>query len=517
MAKRIDEDTPVTSVPSVVSPKTRSRLSDADAIAMYHDLSIHELGKLSFTRLSEMHPEPYRTYVVDRNINYSNVCTAKCIFCNFKTDPGNDDAYILSYEQIGEKIEELIDIGGTQILMQGGLVPGGAGGAGVSPAIPPEHTLPFAWYLDLLRFIKTNYPTIHIHAFSPPEIWAFAEVYRMPLRDVLLRLQDAGLATIPGGGGEILVDRVRRKIGQGKTLSAEWLEVMRQAHKLGMKTSCTMMMGHIETIEERIEHMRLLRDLQDETGGFTAFIHWPFQPDRTKLGRWKRLPTGEHRPLAGANSHEPTKLRSDADDRTPDQSRDRMRDQSRDRTPNQNRDRMSDQSRDREGAGEGEAPAEPLPVGMCTSEKVGTTPDHSVAGSPQYTKSGRPLNDGNHLLLADGHEYLVWLAISRLYLDNVPNIQSSWVTMGPKIGQLALMYGANDMGSVMMEENVVSQAGASYRLDEDMIRRLITDAGWQPQQRDQYYRPVATERKRRPLPAKPRLPHGVPSRRDAGL
>jgi cyclic dehypoxanthinyl futalosine synthase len=414
-----------------------SRLSDADALEMYHDLSIHELGRLAFQRLMQLHPEPYRTYVVDRNINYANVCTAKCIFCNFKADPGDVDAYILSFEQIGRKIEELIEIGGTQILMQGGLVP--------DATDPHGHGLPFEWYLDLLRFIRKNYPTIHIHAFSPPEIWAFHQVYRMPLHDVLLRLQEAGLHTIPGGGGEILVDRVRRKIGQGKTLTAEWLEVMRQAHRLGMKTSCTMMMGHIETIEERIEHMRMLRDLQDETGGFTAFIHWPFQPEGTKLGRWKRLPASAE---LGVES---SKL--------------------------------------------GNAAADGL--------SAAGNPRRDAADSEPLTRNAQPAArglrqrpDGEHLLLADAHEYLVWLAVSRLYLDNIPNMQSSWVTMGPKIGQLALYYGANDMGSVMMEENVVSQAGSTFRLGENEIRRLIADAGWIPQQRDQYYRPINTERRR---------------------
>lgn len=436
---------------SVTGPSAHSRLSDADALAMYHDLSIHQLGKLAFQRLQQLHPEPYRTYVVDRNINYSNVCTANCIFCNFKTDPGQPDAYILSYEQIGRKIEELIAIGGTQILMQGGLVPA-AGSDGVSSGagtaelpyktgwkpIPPKDTLPFEWYLDLLRFIRRNYPSIHIHAFSPPEIWAFHLVYNLPLRDVLLRLQDAGLATIPGGGGEILVDRVRRKIGQGKTLTAEWLEVMRQAHKIGMKTSCTMMMGHIETIEERIEHMRVLRDLQDETGGFTAFIHWPFQPEGAPLGRWPQMPVEMwERGNAGTEAGAP-------------------------RT------------------------AEDLPA--PSPSRLSTLPQSRVR---------RPLPDGRRLLLADAHEYLVTLALARLYLDNIPNMQSSWVTMGPKIGQLALFYGANDMGSVMMEENVVSQAGATFRLSEAEIRRLINDAGWRPQQRDQYYRPIDTSARRR--------------------
>lgn len=379
---------------------TTPRLCEADLRAMYFDLSIHELGRRAFEVAQRLHPEDYRTYVVDRNINYANWCTAKCIFCNFKADvpgvnTGRQDlpsGYTLTYEQIGKKIEELVAIGGTQILMQGGLVPA-EGEAG----------LPFEWYLGLMRFIKKNFPTVHIHAFSPPEIFAFHRIFGMPIRDVLARLQEAGLDTVPGGGGEILSDRVRNKIGIGKTLTQEWLEVMRQCHILGMSTSCTMMFGHIETLEERFEHLRLLRDLQDESlargngGGFGAYICWTFQPENTPLGRMKRLPE---------------------------------------------------------------------------------------------VTSTRPLNDGKHLLLADAHEYLTMLALSRLYLDNIPHIQSSWVTMGPKIGQLALFYGANDMGSVMMEENVVSAAGTTYRLDEAEIRRLITDAGWRPQKRDYYYRPI---------------------------
>jgi cyclic dehypoxanthinyl futalosine synthase len=365
-----------------------ARLSDAEALEMYTELPIHALGRRALARCHELHPEPYRTYVVDRNINYSNVCTARCTFCNFYRPPGSPGAYILTHAQIGRKIEELLAIGGTQVLMQGGLVP--------DESHPTRQGLPFGWYLDLLRFIKRNYPTIHIHAFSPPEIWAFHQVFHMPLRDMLLRLREAGLDTIPGGGGEILVERVRRKIGRGKATTEQWLAVMREAHRIGMKTSGTMMFGHIETIPERIEHLRRLRDLQDETGGFTAFIHWPFQPEGTPLGRWKVL-----------------------------------------------------------------------------------------ASSPPNR-----VPDGEHLFLADAHEYLKLLALARLYLDNIPNIQSSWVTMGPKIGQLALFFGANDMGSVMMEENVVSAAGTTFRLGEQDIRRLIADAGWLPQQRDQSYRPI---------------------------
>ncbi|MCC7314381.1 MAG: CofH family radical SAM protein [Planctomycetes bacterium] len=390
------------------APRTgsSSRLSTRDLRDLYLGQPIHALGRQAFEVTERLHPEDYRTYVVDRNINYANWCTAKCIFCNFKADvPGTNtgrpelpSGYTLSYEEIGQKIEELVAIGGTQLLMQGGLVPSD-GAAG----------LPFDWYLDLMRFIRKNYPTIHIHAFSPPEIFAFHQIYGMSIHDVLARLMEAGLASVPGGGGEILSDRVRKKIGQGKTMTDEWLEVMRQCHILGMQTSCTMMFGHIETIDERFEHLRLLRDLQDESlargngGGFGAFICWTFQPEDTPLGRMKRLPA---------------KSQNESD------------------------------------------------------------------------SSNRLLNDGKHLLLAGANEYLTMLALSRVYLDNIPNIQSSWVTMGPKIGQLALFFGANDMGSVMMEENVVSAAGTTYRLNEDEIRRLISDAGWRPQKRDYFYRPI---------------------------
>ncbi len=376
------------------------RISSAEALDLYFDCSIHELGRRAFEVTQRLHPEAYRTYVVDRNINYANWCTAKCIFCNFKADPPGMNSsrpelpggYVLTHEQIARKIEELVAIGGTQILMQGGLV-------------PPE-ILPFAWYIDLLRFIKREFPQIHVHAFSPPEIFAFHKVFGMPIREVLLRLHEAGLDTIPGGGAEILSDRVRDRIGRGKTRSSEYLEVMREAHRIGMRTSITMMFGHIETVEERIEHLRLIRELQDETGGFTAFICWTFQPENTPLGRVRPL-------------------------------------------------EMTD------------------------------------AGSGGGTRTPRrPIPDGKHLLLADATEYLRMLSLARIFLDNIPNVQSSWVTQGPKIGQLALFFGANDMGSVMMEENVVSAAGTTYRLSEGEIRRLITDAGWTPQKRNCYYHPI---------------------------
>ncbi|MFO0973821.1 MAG: CofH family radical SAM protein [Phycisphaerae bacterium] len=362
---------------------------------MWAEATLHDLGRQAHAVTLQMHPEQWRTYVVDRNINYANWCTAKCIFCNFKADPpespsGRSDlpaGYTLSYADIGRKIEELLAIGGTQILMQGGLVPAD-GQAG----------LPFEWYLELMRFIRREYPTVHIHAFSPPEIFAFHQVFGLSIRDVLLRLREAGLHSVPGGGGEVLADRVRERIGQGKTLTHEWLEVMRQAHAIGMQTSCTLMFGHIETIGERIEHLRLLRELQDESlargngGGFSAFICWTFQPGDTPLGRVRPLPDDAPR-----------------------------------------------------------------------------------------TRDGRPIPDGRHLLLADASEYLRMLALSRLFLDNVAHIQSSWVTMGPKIGQIALLYGANDMGSVMMEENVVSAAGTTFCLNEAEIRRLDARRLRQPQ------------------------------------
>jgi cyclic dehypoxanthinyl futalosine synthase len=409
------------------------RIDVAELRRLYFESSIHDLGCQAHAICEAFHPEDYRTYVVDRNINYANWCTAKCIFCDFKADPpemptGRRDlpsGYTLTFDQIGAKIAELVAIGGTQILMQGGLVPkdGSTG-------------LAFDWYLDLMRFIRREFPTVHIHAFSPPEIWAFGELFDMPVRDVLLRLQEAGLHTVPGGGGEILSDRVRRRIAAGKTLSHPWLEVMRQAHAIGMRTSCTMMLGHIETLAERFEHFRLLRDLQDEAlargngGGFSAFILWPFQPGNTPLGRTAAFPTqpnGESH--AGSN---------------------------------------------------GDADAAAL-IALA-------------AGDPERGRMAwhrnRPVPDGRHLLLADAHEYLVMQALARIYFDNIPNIQASWVTMGPKIGQLALFFGANDMGSVMMEENVVSAAGTTFRLDEAEIRRLIADAGWTPRKRNYYYHPI---------------------------
>lgn len=342
------------------------RISGEEALRLYHSCSLSELGALAHERRKLRKASAYDgrgneivTYIVDRNINYTNICNVYCKFCAFYRTETASDAYVLSHEEIGKKIEETIALGGTQILMQGGHHP----------------KLGIDFYLDLLRFIKDRYPQINIHAFSPPEFNHFSNVFRMPLREILVKFKEAGLGSIPGGGGEILVDRVRDRIAPLKCKSDEWLNVMRLSHELGLRSSATMMFGHVETIEERIEHLQRLRDAQDKTGGFTAFICWTFQSEHTKLK------------------------------------------------------------------------AEP-------------------AGS---------------------HEYLRMQALARIFLDNFDNVQSSWVTQGPKIGQIALQYGANDLGSTMIEENVVSQAGASFRMEVADMQRLIRELGYEPRQRDNWY------------------------------
>jgi cyclic dehypoxanthinyl futalosine synthase len=412
----------------------KARLTEAQALEIYHNASIQDLGDWALAVTRRMHPEDYRTFVIDRNINYTNVCTAKCTFCAFRRDHEDSDAYTLTFDQIGKKISELVSIGGTQILMQGGM----------------NDQLPIEYYEDLLRYIKANFPTVHIHAFSPPEFVEFERFFGLDVRDIIRRLHAAGLDTIPGGGGEIFAPRVRRRIGIGKCTGDDWLRVMRVAHEEGMNTSCTMLIGHIEFVRERIEHMGALRDMQDYSkaqslgfenataivpgrnreatatldevrnrwpgvfaksydaplgiespGSYAAFIHWPFQRENTPLGRAQEWDPEIHGPF---------------DDSTND---DILR--------------------------------------------------------------------GRVVRMAGAQEYLRMLGIARLFFDNIPSLQSSWVTMGPKIGQLALFFGANDMGSVMMEENVVSAAGTTYKLSEREICRLIRDAGWVPAQRDQYY------------------------------
>lgn len=347
------------------------RLSPEEGLALLESYDLPALGAAADAVTRRLHPEPYRTYNIDRNINYSNVCAAVCDFCAFYRPLKHPEAYVLPKEVILQKIAETVALGGDQILMQGGLHP----------------TLPLEWYEDLLRTIKAHYPQVNIHGFSPPEIHHFTKIARLPLRTVLERLKAAGLGSLPGGGGEILVDRVRKRITRGKVLTDDWLNVHRVWHELGGKSTCTMMFGHVETLAERIEHLERLRQLQDETGGFTAFICWTFQPP-------------EHAPWF---------------DNRPD--------------------------------------------GV----------------------------DMSQIPEAGAFEYLKTQAVARLYLDNIPNIQSSWVTQGEKIGGLALLFGANDMGSLMIEENVVAQAGTVYHLSLETIRRLIREAGYIPRQRNVFY------------------------------
>ncbi|MFO0429040.1 MAG: cyclic dehypoxanthinyl futalosine synthase [Planctomyces sp.] len=336
------------------------RLTPEEGLTILQSHDLAAIGAAADAVTRRMHPEPFRTYNIDRNINYTNACTAVCDFCAFYRPPAHPEVYVLSMDVLLKKIEETVALGGDQILLQGGLHP----------------KLPLEWYEETLRTLKQHFPAVNIHGFSPPEIHHFTKISHLPLKTVLERLKAAGLGSLPGGGGEILVDRVRREITRGKVLTDDWLNVMRVWHAMGGKSSATMMFGHVETLAERIEHLDRIRQLQDETGGFTAFICWTFQPDHTDMA---------HVPPAGA------------------------------------------------------------------------------------------------------FEYLRTQAVSRLYLDNVPNIQSSWVTQGEKIGQLALLFGANDMGSLMIEENVVSQAGTVHHLTVETIRQCIRNSGYIPRQRNVFY------------------------------
>jgi len=336
------------------------RLSAADAALLLRSRDLAAIGRAAHAMTMRLHPEPYRTYNIDRNINYTNICTAVCDFCAFFRGPKHPEGYVLDRDVLLTKVEETVALGGDQILMQGGLHP----------------TLTLEWYEELLRDIKDRFPQVNIHGFSPPEIHHFTKVSKQPLREVLERLAQAGLGSLPGGGGEILVDRVRSAMTRGKVLTDDWLDVHREWHRLGGKSTATMMYGHIETLAERVEHLERLRELQDETGGFTAFICWSFQPDNTEMA------------------------------------------------------------------------------------------DIPASGPFEYLKTQ---------------------AVARLYLDNFPNIQSSWVTQGREIGQLALLYGANDMGSLMIEENVVSAAGTVHHLTLDQMRSAIAQLGWIPRRRNVFY------------------------------
>jgi cyclic dehypoxanthinyl futalosine synthase len=336
------------------------RLTSDEGVQLIQSHDLAALGRAADAVTRRLHPESYRTYNIDRNINYTNICTAVCDFCAFYRKPKDPEGYVLDRDVLLQKIQETVDLGGDQILMQGGL--------------HPEFKL--EWYEDLLRDIKQHFPPVNVHGFSPPEIHHFTKVSKLPLRTVLARLRDAGLGSLPGGGGEILVDRVRRAMTRGKVMTDDWLNVHRVWHDLGGRSTATMMFGHIETLAERIEHLERLRQLQDETGGFTAYICWTFQPDHTDMAEI---------PAAGA------------------------------------------------------------------------------------------------------FEYLKTQAVSRLYLDNFANIQSSWVTQGLKTGQLALLFGANDMGSLMIEENVVSAAGTVHHLTIDEIRGAISELGYTPRRRNVFY------------------------------
>ena len=341
------------------------RMSNEEALHLIRNADLNTLGKMAYERKMELHPENITTFVVDRNINYTNVCWVDCKFCAFYRHHKEDEAYVLSFEEIGQKIEELLEIGGTQILFQGGVHP----------------KLKIEWYEDLVEWIATHYPTITIHGFSAIEIDYIAKISKISYKEVLERLQKKGLYSIPGAGAEILSDRVRDIIAPKKLGSQEWLDVHQAAHEIGMRSTATMMFGTLESDEEIIEHWEKIRALQDITGGFRAFIMWSFQSDFTQLKK-------EH---------------------------------------------------------------------------------------PEIKKQS-------------ANRYLRLLAVSRLYLDNFKNIQSSWVTQGSYIGQLALMFGANDLGSTMMEENVVKAAGAANRMNQAEMIKLIKDIGSTPAKRDTSYK-----------------------------
>jgi cyclic dehypoxanthinyl futalosine synthase len=336
------------------------RVSADEALALYRHAPTHLLGHLADAIRERKHPGRVVTYIIDRNVNYTNICVARCNFCAFYREVGSSDGYVLGFEEIFSKIEETMSVGGNQLLLQGGHNP----------------DLPIQWYEDLFTAVKARYPEFKLHALSPPEILHLSRINKIPTQEVIRRLVAAGLDSVPGGGAEMLVDRVRKLLNcYTKATSGEWLDIMRQVHQAGLRTTATMMYGTVETDEERIEHMLRLRDLQDETSGFTAFITWSYQPEHTEHGGFE----------------------------------------------------------------------------------------------------------------ATGVDYLRTLALARIVLDNFDNLQASWVTQGGKVGQLSLAFGANDMGSVMIEENVVRAAGAAYCMDEVEIVVNVEDAGFTPKRRNMHY------------------------------
>jgi len=340
------------------------RLTEKEALELVKSTDLKELGRLATERKNELHPDNIVSFIVDRNINYTNICWVDCGFCAFYRHINDDDAYVLSFEEIGKKIEELLEIGGTQILFQGGVHP----------------KLKIEWYEELVEWISINYPTVTIHGFSAVEIDYIAKISRISYKEVLKRLHNKGLFSMPGAGAEILSERVRKVISPKKLSSDDWIAIHKAAHEVGIKTTATMMFGSVDNEEDVIEHLKRIRELQDETGGFRAFIMWSFQPMHTKLQK---------------------------------------------------------------------------------------------EGLVNYR--------------ASSNRYLRLLALSRLYLDNFKNIQSSWVTQGSYIGQLALMFGANDLGSTMMEENVVSAAGVANKMNQKEMIKLIKDIGAIPAKRDTAY------------------------------
>jgi len=338
------------------------RLTDDEALELFERAELPELSAAAHAARRRLNPTNTVSYIIDRNVNYTNICLADCAFCAFFRKLDDPESYVLTRDELAQKIIETQQLGGNQLLLQGGMHP----------------KLKLEWYEDMLRWMKAEFG-IHIHAFSAPEIHVFSKINKMSHGEVLGRLKAAGLDSLPGGGGEILVDRVRKDITRGKCLTDDWIEVHRAWHKLGGRSTATMMFGHVETLAERVETFRRLRDLEDETGGFTAFIDWTFQPEHTRLGSERGI------------------------------------------------------------------------------REVGSW------------------------------DYLRTTAIARLYLDNFQHIQSSWVTQGPRIGQVSLFYGCDDMGSIMIEENVVKAAGANFHLSEVTLRRLVSEAGFIPRRRNFFY------------------------------
>lgn len=351
---------------------TPNRLTPAEAVALLESPNLAEIAAEAEKVCRRLHPESWRTYNVDRNINYTNVCRCRCRFCAFSCDAGDAAAYVISWDEMFRKIEETVALGGEQILLQGGLNP----------------ALRLSWFEELFREIKTAFPAVNIHGLTPTEIAFLAEIEELELETVLDRLAAAGLGSLPGGGAEILVDSVRRQVSPRKIMTAGWLRVHELWHARGGRSTATMMFGHVESYADRVEHLARIRDLQDKTGGFTAFIPWTYQPV-------------------------PQAILLDGDDQN---------------TPN-----------------------------MTDIPRAGT------------------------------FDYLKTLTVSRLFLDNIPNIQASWVTQGMKIGELTLAFGANDLGSVMIEENVVASCGTTFAATESELRAAIRRAGYEPRRRNVFY------------------------------